>query len=209
MNDTRRKRNDGVRTLEQLRQSCVIDDETGCWLWRGAMSVKPGGHAVPRVWMPHSDGVRDADGKLGKAQTGARAAWTLAGRRLRRWQIIWRQVCWNTQCINPEHGVAGTRREMGAAETASGHMQGNPERAAKNIKSSSRQLLPVETVRKAEAMFAAGATSRAVKRELHISNASTARIRNGLHPNCSTSQRVRPAASVFAWASRVDERKAA
>jgi len=42
MTDTRRKRQDGVRTLEDLRIRCVIDTETGCWLWRGAFTISSG-----------------------------------------------------------------------------------------------------------------------------------------------------------------------
>ena len=51
MTDPRRKRQDGVRSLADIRSRCVIDAETGCWIWRGAFSVKVGGHATPRVWL--------------------------------------------------------------------------------------------------------------------------------------------------------------
>ncbi len=193
MNDTRRKRSDGVRSLEDIRSRCVIDDETGCWLWRGAMSKRRNGRGQPtgRVWLPGVDG--------GVIETAARAAWLLSGRRIASGNVVWRSLCTDSTCINPEHGKSGTRPAMHAAFVADGRLRGDPRRAAANTKNFARQFLPVETVRKAEAMFAAGVMQKTVRAELGISAGVAARIRKGLHPNCASAQRVVPAASVFAW----------
>lgn len=194
MNDTRRKRQDGVRTLEDIRSRCVIDDETGCWLWRGAMSMKRHGQGQPRVWLPGVDG--------GVIETAARAAWLLSGRRIANGHVVWRSLCTDSKCINPEHGKSGTRTQMHAAFVADGRMRGDPIRAAINAKNRESQLVPVETVRQAEAMFAAGVMQKTVRAELGICAGVAARIRKGLHPNCASAQRVVPAASVFAWGER-------
>lgn len=199
MTDTRRKRNDGVRSLEGIRSRCVIDTETGCWLWRGAFSIKRGGHATPRVWLA----------KDRRSEVAGRAAWLLSGRKLKPSEVVWRSVCTDTRCINPEHAKAGTRTQMHAAFVADGRLRGT-KRALVNAKNCAKQLLSVETVRRAEAMFAAGAMQKDVRRELGISQGPAARIRKGLHPNCAASQRVLPGASVFAWGVlAADERKAA
>lgn len=189
MTDPRRKRQDGVRTLEDIRARCVIDDETGCWLWRGAFSIKRGGHATPRVWLA----------KDRRSEVAGRAAWLLSGRKLKPGAVVWRSVCTDTRCINPEHAKAGTRTQMHAAMVADGRMRGNPRRAAINAQNFRVQLLPVEKVRQAEAMFAAGAMQKTVRAELGICAGVAARIRKGLHPNCAAAQRVVPAASVFVW----------
>lgn len=200
MTDTRNKRQDGVRTLEDIRIRCVIDGETGCWIWRGAFSVKRCGHATPRVWMSNEK----------RSEVAGRAAWLLSGRKIKPGQVVWRSVCTNTRCINPEHGKAGARTQMMVEFVADGRLRGNPKRALVNAKNCARQLLSVETVRRAEAMFAAGAMQKDVRRELGISQAPAARIRNGLHPNSAASQGVVRGASVFALGSMmVDERKVA
>lgn len=199
MTGARCKREDGVRTIEALRGGCVIDDETGCWIWRGLMTVKASGKSVPRVWMPYLAGVRDEAGKAGKYETGARAAWLLSGRTLRTGEIVWRDACENILCINPEHGKAGTAAQRGAAMIVSGRLRGNPVRAAINAKNNLKRLTPIEVVRKAEAMFATGVMQKDVVQELGICNAVAARIRSGRHMNCASAQRVVPASSVFAW----------
>lgn len=201
MTDPRRKRQDGVRSLADIRSRCVIDAETGCWIWRGAFSVKVGGHATPRVWLANER----------RAEIAGRAAWLLSGRKLKPGAVVWRSACTDTRCINPEHAKAGTRTQMHASFVADGRLRGDPKRAIANAKNCAKQLLPVETVRRAEAMFAAGVMQKDVRSEFGISSDTAARIRKGLHPNCAASQRVLPSASVFAWGARraADERKAA
>jgi len=49
----------GVRTIEDLRLRCVVDEITGCWLWRGAFT-----QGVGAVWLP----------ELGKTRTIRSAA---------------------------------------------------------------------------------------------------------------------------------------
>lgn len=192
MTDTRRKRQDGVRTLEDLRIRCVIDSETGCWLWRGAMSRGDRGNPTARVWIPSDDGG-------GTIATGQRAAWLLSGKPLDPEHVVWRHRCTRSDCINPQHGAAGTRRQMHTAIAESGRMRGDPRRAAVNSRNRQAMLLPVETVRRAEAMFAAGAMQKEVCAALGISNGSAKRIRIGAHPRCAGRVNVVANASVFAW----------
>ena len=192
MADTRRKRQDGVRTLLDLRERCVIDQETGCWLWRGAMS-RGRGQPTSRVWLP-SDAKAEGAGTV---MVAARAAWILAGKPLQAGQVVWRSQCTRSDCINPHHGAAGTRPEMHAAFVADGRLRGDPWRAVVNAKNRRSTILPVEKVRAAEAMFAAGATHKEVRAALGMSSETAARIRDGLHPHSAGRQRVVANASVF------------
>lgn len=198
MTDLRSKRKDGVRTLADLRSRCVISDETDCWIWRGATSRRrnakgnPSGQPAGRVWLPDT----------GKAETTVRASWLLSGRSLGPGEVVWHHRCTEPLCINPDHCRAGTKQRMYAAMIADGRLRGNPRRAAVNARNRSVQLLPVETVRKAEAMFAAGAMQKTVRAELCICPGVAARIRKGLHPHCSSAQRVIYGASVFALGGR-------
>ena len=192
MTDTRRKRQDGVRTLEDLRIRCVIDAETGCWLWRGAFTISSDrrGQPTSRVWLP--------DAPPGaKTGTATRAAWLLSGRPLAAGHVVWRSVCTDSACINPAHGAAGTRTAMHAAFVADGRLRGDPRRAAINARNRASLLVPVEKVRQAEAMFAAGAMQKTVRAVVGISANSAAQIRKGLHPNCSGQVRAVANASVF------------
>lgn len=194
MTDTRRKRQDGVRTLLDLRARCVIDAETGCWLWRGAMSRHRRGQPTTRVWLPPCVG-----GGAAKIATAPRAAWLLAGKPLPDGHVVWRHHCTRADCINPYHGAAGTRQQMHAAFVADGRLRGDPHRAVVNAKNRRSTLVPVGKVRQAEAMFSAGALQKDVRSELGISANSAALIRKGLHPHSATRQQVVANASVFAW----------
>ena len=192
MTDTRRKRQDGARTLEDLRMRCVIDAETGCWLWRGAMSRSGRGQPTTRVWIPDEDG-------SGKIMTGQRAAWILAGNPLQDGHVVWRHFCTRGDCISPHHGAAGTRQQMHAAIAASGRLRGDPRRAVVNARNRAGMLVPLEIVQRGERMFAAGALQKEVKAALGISHKSAKLIRIGAHPHSTGRDRVVAGASVFAW----------
>lgn len=204
MNDFRKldklgrpRRNDGVRTLEDIRGRCRIDEETGCWIWAGAMAKSLSRQARPtsRVWLP--EGLQ-GDGQNPTVTTAAKAAWLLSGRKLQDGQVVYRYRCADGDCCNPEHGKAGTRPEMHRFHAASDRLKGDPKRAAVNAINRRAVLKPVEVVRQAEAMFAAGVAQKEVMAELGLQQATARSIRLGTHPNCTHASRVLPMASVFA-----------
>lgn len=195
MTDTRAKRQDGVRTLEDLRARCVIDGETLCWVWRGATvtNAKGRGTDVSRVWLPAEVAGRP------QVMTASRAAWLLDGNDLPPGHVVWRSRCHCRElCINPQHGAAGTRRQMFDAFIANGRLRGDPRRAVVNARNREGMLLPVDIVRRGEALFAAGALQKAVRAELGISAGAARRIRLGVHPRSAGRDRVVANASVFA-----------
>jgi hypothetical protein len=193
--DARRKRSDGVRTMDDLRVRCVIDGAKDCWVWGGA-AVKSStgrGSLSARVWLPEPPG-----GGGPRTMTAALAAWLLSGRKLAPGDVVWRARCdCQLLCINPQHGATGTRQQMQAAFAADGRLRGDPRRAVVNMRNRAKWITPVAVVRDAERLFALGSTQQAVQEALGIGAAAARRIRMGVHPHCSERVQVVRCASVF------------
>lgn len=196
--DARVARAAGVTSLECLRQRCRIDDVTGCWVWSMAVA---NASTTPTPVVHIAPGAKGLV-KGGAVVTAPRAAWLLAGNTLEPGQVVYRLVCGNSRCINPEHCRTGTRAQMQAAIAATGRNRGRPERRVINAKSRASQLVPVEKVRQAEALFAAGVMQKDVRERLSLSQKAAAAIRKGVHPNCVNGQRVVRGASVFNLGAR-------
>ncbi len=94
--DPRHKRCDGVRTLDDLLQRCVVDDITGCMLFDA-----PKRRGSVYLWLP----------AVGQAVTLAKALAVLLGKDLKPGQR-WVPTCGETACANPAHRVIGTRSEL-------------------------------------------------------------------------------------------------
>ncbi|WP_019652247.1 hypothetical protein [Variovorax atrisoli] len=110
MSHTKGTRLDGIATLEDLRQRCVIDEESGCWHLRTAR-----GRALPQ-------GPRHVIWVFGIGHTTAtRASWLLAHpkRKLRNGWVCYR-TCESYDCVAPKHIVSGTRKAWGEHMAASG-----------------------------------------------------------------------------------------
>lgn len=181
----------GVKALQDIYDRCIPDAETGCLLWAGAMSG--GRWAVPMVGISTQSPWRP-----GSTATAMRAAWALAGRQLRRGDVVWRQVCTDKRCCNVEHLRAGPRGVMLSAVAATGRNRGKPERAVVCAKARAKMLTPVDVVRQAETMFAAGALQKDVRSALRLGQKTAAAIRENRHPNSAKRQNVVRMASVFA-----------
>lgn len=195
MTGAAKKLRPAIRTLEDIKDRCTVDHDTGCWLWRGGMSrSKRRANLQPmcRAWLPGTEGERRAP-----QVAPARAAWLLAGLKLWPGHVVWRNVCFDSRCVSPEHGRAGTRRQMGEVLTKSGVLQNNPRRAAVNAVNRAASVLPVEVVRAAEQMYADGALRKDVVAALGIHCSTASKIRTGRHPHCARRERVLRGAWVF------------
>lgn len=180
------------RTLQDLKDRCRIDGETGCWLWSMATMVS-GSSVVPVVHLPRQGGDRSKY----TTTPAAREAWKLAGKSLPSGHVVWRHVCSGGLCINPDHCRAGTRSQMLAGVASTGRNRSKPERAAVNTRSRMLMVKPVEVVRQAEAMFAAGVLQKDVRTALSLSQKTAASIRLGQHPHSAGRQNLVRGASVF------------
>jgi len=186
----------GVRGLMDILGRCRVDDETGCWVWTGAVS-SPRGCAIPMV---HLSAGALGMGSKGNSIPAARAAWLLAGKPLKDGHVVWRHVCMADRdglCVNPAHARSGTRQQMYAAMVASGHNRGSERRRIANTKNRARMLKPAAVVRQAEAMFHDGATTKAVCDALRLTDETARAIRLGQHPHSAGRVQCLPGASVF------------
>jgi hypothetical protein len=94
-------RNDGIRTVADLRDRCRIDTLTNCWVWAH------GRNSDGRVsaWIP----ALQARGSLGTLiailKTGQRPKPGTA----------WHPICTTPDCANPAHRIEGTRSSQMSA----------------------------------------------------------------------------------------------
>lgn len=177
MTDTRRKRNDGVRTLADIKDRCRIDSITGCWRWALAMSDN-GHHASKRTARLH---VPPGVLRPTKYSTSAsRAAWLLSGRELRDDQVVWRTCC-QDDCCAPEHLMAGTKAEEGAWMSASGHRRGHARIAAISRRNAASQAVSADVVRQVVERLDSGSLQREVAAEFGIHIATANKIAQGKH----------------------------
>lgn len=101
---------DGIASLEDLRQRCVVDEDTGCWHLRTARGRRLPKETRHVLWI---FGVGHV--------TSTRAAWMLAHPEKSlppRW-ICYRH-CDSYDCVCPKHVLAGTRKAWGAHMARSG-----------------------------------------------------------------------------------------
>lgn len=111
----------GIRTVDDLKQRCAVDQETGCWHWRMAMC-----DGVPRVHYCHPQTGARLTGK------GRRAALILERREaLPAGHVAWaKKCCASADCCNPDHAQSGTKKKWGKWLTASGRVKNLPSKCA-------------------------------------------------------------------------------
>lgn len=179
----------GVQSLDDMRDRCVIDPDTGCWSW-GLYKIPARGGPVPAVWVP--------SGVLGEGRlktTAIRAAWLFSGRKIRDGHIVWR-CCGNKACINPDHCRSTSKAEHGRWIAKQGHTKGPHRAAAARVASLTRAASPglVEAI---ERDIGDGVPRLQILERHGTSNHVYYRVLRGQHPH----QRVMPVAgaSVFSW----------
>lgn len=92
-------------TLDDIKQRCHIDEDTGCWHWRGAIA----NGKFPRVY---SQNLAKAGSPM-EAQTGCRAVWQLnTGKAIPKGHRVYK-TCPCPDCLNPKHMACGPTAEWG------------------------------------------------------------------------------------------------
>lgn len=86
-----------IRSIEELRSRCVMDDISGCWIWRGATD-----RGRPCIWSAQS---REKHG------AGYTICWLLTG-KTPEGRTLWHSTCGTAMCANPEHFVKGNRSTL-------------------------------------------------------------------------------------------------
>lgn len=149
----------GVRTIEDLRIRCVIDELSGCWNWRMAFT-----QGVGMTYLP----------ALGKTRTVKSAAMFLTGKPIGPKQQVYAK-CLNAKCCNPDHLKAMTPKQFGLAQAASGRLKGNPARLAACIRTgrSNSRITP----ELAQEIRESAETGLAIAARLGVSPSVVSRVR--------------------------------
>jgi hypothetical protein len=180
----------GIKTLEDIRQRCRIDQDSKCWDWGGGITVIRGSEVAYLHYSP--DGTKETR----KQMPAGRAAWIASGRKAEKGQVVYR--CCNTKlCCNPAHMKCGTKKEAGAFLSESGKFKNQPTRIKANIKSCMKQMIPLERVRAVEHAIASGMLRKDIAAALNINEATITKISSGRHMYSSGRQPVIKQASIF------------
>lgn len=128
----------GIRSLAGLKDRCVIDEHSECWIW--SMSKSSTGAARASVMMPWNPKPRNMQ--------GIRAAYEYnQNKPLEAGLRVW-SGCGNPACCNPRHATAGTVAEWGKFQAERGLWKGRPERVKANRQNGNkRKALTDEQVR--------------------------------------------------------------
>lgn len=167
--------------LESIRGRCVMDEETGCWHWSGAMSNGRGNAAIPVMW--HG----------GRVSSVLRVAYEHSGRRLQRGGIVWR-TCGCMDCTNPDHLLYGTRAVWGSWRAKNGSAAMTPDQRAAHTARARAKSTVILSEERASYIRTSEATGRAVAAELGVSASTVSRVRRGEAWAEGTQ-----GASVFSW----------
>lgn len=179
----------GIYSLDDLRERCEVEEETGCWVWQMSSCVTIGSsRMVPRLYA--SAGVFGPEREV---MSGPRAAWLMSGGRpLTGKKLVWR-TCTNELCIAPDHLKAGTKKQWGRWVESSGALRGNPDMILSNRRTGKAKAIPKAVVEEIERRLGAGEKVAKVATETGI-NANTAyKIKRGVHSH----QRPMRGSSVF------------
>lgn len=174
----------GIRTVEDMRQRCRMNEVTGCWHWGMACDG-----ATPMVHYVGKDGVR-------RKQRGRRAALHLQrGVDLAPGQVAFAvDECRSLDCVNPSHCRSGSRDDHGEWLARSGLAKNLPAKIAANraIHAKRRKLQPemVTEIRSSPL------TNKQLAQKFGVTEYPIWAARNGVSHRSIDSA---PNSSVFAW----------
>lgn len=196
MTDTRRKRQDGVRTLDDIRDRCRIDEETGCWIWSGAVRQQHR-HDTPVVHVPA--GVAGFEKRV-ICQT-ARVALLLTGAKLGPGKVAFR-ACRNPMCVRPDpkHVIALTRLRMAALMREDGAWK-TEMRRRQLLRTVIANALPAWKVREIEEHLDRGGKRSDIAAAYRVSKRTVQRIADRQHMHSGGKVCALGGASVFTLGS--------
>ena len=173
----------GVKTIDDLRGRCYVDEDLGCWHWRMAAF-----NGSPRVRVNFN----------GKSQmmAGRKAAYILAYEKdIPKGHRVYRAAhCHSKDCLNPEHVRAGSPQQEGSVVSKTGRNKGNLGRIIANQRNSrARAKLTLEQVRE---IRASDETQR-VKAERYGVHEKTIHL---IETGKRWRETILPTADVFSWA---------
>jgi hypothetical protein len=178
----------GIRTLLDLRERCVIEEETGCWRYPTSVDAKNG---LPRVAIP--PGVLTGDVGKWTITTARKAGWLLSGRKVGPHEYVYaNRGCQSRDCCSPYHSAAGTRQEMAAK--LGHHTRSGPLRSVINRRNYAKQAATKEQVSEVLRLVGAKVMAKDAAVLVGLHPATVSKILSGKHMH----QRPIAGASIFA-----------
>lgn len=160
----------GIRSLDDLKKRCIVDELSGCWLWR--LSTTQG---FPNVHIPHP-----VTGERTKMK-GRRAALILkTGKMLPSgWFAIRKPSCESPICCNPDHSFAGDGKAYGQSIREQEIFKNSPKRIAANRKIASQKTRKL-TNQQASEIRQDDRSTIAIAAEYGVSKTTVNDIKRGL-----------------------------
>jgi hypothetical protein len=173
----------GVKSIEDLKDRCYVDEDTGCWHWRMACN-----NGSPRVRVT-------VNGKS-EMMAGRRAAYMLAYKKAipSGYKVFRAAHCKSLDCLSPEHVRAGTKKQEGEVIAKTGRAAGSLQRiVAGQIASRKRAKLTLEQVRE---IRASDETQKVKAKRYGVTEKMIHLIETGQR----WKEMALPTADVFSWA---------
>lgn len=156
-----------MKTLNDIKDRCVIDEDTDCWSFKGAFSRD----GQPRVWF------WDYNKERMVAMPGRRAVWFAVNQKPlpNGWRVY--GVCDCVGCLNPAHSKAGPAKAWGQHMSKSGKYKGSLARLLANRKTgAARSVLTPQTLQE---ILSSNETGTSLARRLGISQQTVSKARRG------------------------------
>lgn len=167
----------GIRSVDDLKERCRVDEDTGCWHWL----LWCWDSGLPGVWLVQGD-------KRGKV-SGRRAALILAGKCVRRGDKAFATPnCFSIDCVNPAHCRLGSMRDV--MQLASERGKFDDPRCCAHLVLHAKAHARLSEEQRLDAALSTETARQAAER-LGVSERTIAHIR-GARPRL-------PASSVFSW----------
>jgi hypothetical protein len=174
----------GIRTIDDIRQRCVID-EAGCWVWRHATTTANG---RPAAYIP----------EIGRVGTIAHAFKLINGKTCSR--SYFPAKCMSRLCCNPAHQQLLTRSQLTKMTTPAPSLLTRGRMAAGRARVAPLKLKPEQYLE------IRGSTMLLREIMLHygVSRCYASQLRSGVAPIFRSlagggTQHVAPGSSVFSW----------
>jgi hypothetical protein len=174
----------GIRTVDDLRDRCHVDDITGCWIWKFAAP-----QGTPHVHYVHPTKLVRVTAK------GRRAALVIAGGKdLPKGHVAWRRACCEEElCVNPAHACSGTKKQWGAWLTKTGKVKNLPSKAAASLRAWDKRGRKI-TPEMRQIILSDSASNEKLAQRLGVSSFAIWSLRQGRAHRLGA-----PSSSVWAW----------
>lgn len=187
---------DGVKTIDDLKARCFVDEDTECWHWK--LSRMEDGRPKVNVRV------------RGKRESihGRRAAFILSRGYLpeRGHRVFAVDACKSIDCVNPRHCRSGTVAEHGAAQTKRGNLKNVPSKVRANREIARKHTAHL-TMEQARQIRTADGSLLQVAKRFGVTARTVWAIKKNIRYKESVD--VMPTADVFAWAQNQHMREAA